>query len=160
MMHDCLPPGFYMTARDIRDPRMQQSRFGDWWTGDVWQVVPMLQEFRPDLSITLIDAVPTGLVIVSNLDPTNNALSYAYDEITSKRFPRLSTRAAYDAYWERVGVEESETYLLELIETDDVFGRDAPRSEAEGEVVALGQRNAPCPCGSGKKLKHCHGRLG
>jgi len=21
------------------------------------------------------------------------------------------------------------------------------------------QRNAPCPCGSGKKYKHCHGRL-
>jgi preprotein translocase subunit SecA len=20
------------------------------------------------------------------------------------------------------------------------------------------QRNAPCPCGSGKKYKHCHGR--
>jgi preprotein translocase subunit SecA len=22
------------------------------------------------------------------------------------------------------------------------------------------QRNAPCPCGSGKKYKHCHGKLG
>jgi preprotein translocase subunit SecA len=21
-------------------------------------------------------------------------------------------------------------------------------------------RNAPCPCGSGKKFKHCHGRIG
>jgi preprotein translocase subunit SecA len=21
-------------------------------------------------------------------------------------------------------------------------------------------RNAPCPCGSGKKYKHCHGKLG
>jgi preprotein translocase subunit SecA len=21
------------------------------------------------------------------------------------------------------------------------------------------QRNAPCPCGSGKKYKHCHGQL-
>ncbi|MBV9250530.1 MAG: SEC-C domain-containing protein, partial [Acetobacteraceae bacterium] len=21
-------------------------------------------------------------------------------------------------------------------------------------------RNAPCPCGSGRKYKHCHGRLG
>jgi preprotein translocase subunit SecA len=21
-------------------------------------------------------------------------------------------------------------------------------------------RNAPCPCGSGKKYKHCHGRIG
>jgi preprotein translocase subunit SecA len=21
------------------------------------------------------------------------------------------------------------------------------------------QRNAPCPCGSGKKYKHCHGKI-
>ncbi|WP_432612900.1 SEC-C metal-binding domain-containing protein, partial [Litoreibacter halocynthiae] len=21
-------------------------------------------------------------------------------------------------------------------------------------------RNSPCPCGSGKKFKHCHGELG
>ena len=25
-------------------------------------------------------------------------------------------------------------------------------------VIAPGRRNAPCPCGSGKKYKHCHGR--
>ena len=28
-------------------------------------------------------------------------------------------------------------------------------SEEWGKVP----RNAPCPCGSGKKYKHCHGRL-
>jgi preprotein translocase subunit SecA len=28
-------------------------------------------------------------------------------------------------------------------------------SESWGKVG----RNAPCPCGSGKKYKHCHGRL-
>jgi len=27
----------------------------------------------------------------------------------------------------------------------------------EGEKVG---RNDPCPCGSGKKYKHCHGKLG
>jgi preprotein translocase subunit SecA len=39
--------------------------------------------------------------------------------------------------------------------------------EAEGGAVAIQQavsdkvpRNAPCPCGSGKKYKHCHGRPG
>jgi preprotein translocase subunit SecA len=47
----------------------------------------------------------------------------------------------------------------------------APEAELEGEVAVLekprpfvreGQkvgRNDPCPCGSGKKYKHCHGRL-
>jgi preprotein translocase subunit SecA len=31
-----------------------------------------------------------------------------------------------------------------------------PRNPATWGRVA---RNAPCPCGSGKKYKHCHGRL-
>jgi preprotein translocase subunit SecA len=41
--------------------------------------------------------------------------------------------------------------------------------EADGVAVAAATaprapwagtgRNAPCPCGSGKKYKHCHGRL-
>ena len=33
--------------------------------------------------------------------------------------------------------------------------RRRPSSESWGKVG----RNAPCPCGSGKKYKHCHGRL-
>jgi preprotein translocase subunit SecA len=31
--------------------------------------------------------------------------------------------------------------------------------EADGEtIVAPASRNAPCPCGSGQKYKHCHGQ--
>jgi len=35
-----------------------------------------------------------------------------------------------------------------------------PQRDADGNVVeAPISRNAPCPCGSGKKYKHCHGQL-
>jgi preprotein translocase subunit SecA len=35
-----------------------------------------------------------------------------------------------------------------------------PQREAQGGVAeAPVSRNAPCPCGSGKKYKHCHGQL-
>ena len=34
---------------------------------------------------------------------------------------------------------------------------DAERAQARGPVVG---RNDPCPCGSGKRYKHCHGALG
>ncbi|HVU29425.1 MAG TPA: SEC-C metal-binding domain-containing protein, partial [Sphingomicrobium sp.] len=35
-----------------------------------------------------------------------------------------------------------------------------PRGDAQGSVAeAPISRNAPCPCGSGKKYKHCHGQL-
>ena len=33
------------------------------------------------------------------------------------------------------------------------------RDEAGNVVEAPISRNAPCPCGSGKKYKHCHGQL-
>ena len=39
------------------------------------------------------------------------------------------------------------------------IGSEAKKSEP---VVRTGQkvgRNEPCPCGSGKKYKHCHGKL-
>mgnify|MGYP002712654623 CR=1 FL=1 len=29
----------------------------------------------------------------------------------------------------------------------------------DGVVAEQVSRNAPCPCGSGKKFKHCHGQL-
>jgi preprotein translocase subunit SecA len=31
--------------------------------------------------------------------------------------------------------------------------------EAQGPVVERVGRNDACPCGSGKKYKHCHGKL-
>lgn len=58
-------------------------------------------------------------------------------------------------------------------DADDVLGSDKPASgvevNAEGDVSAGGitvknmmrhvGRNDPCPCGSGKKYKQCHGKL-
>jgi preprotein translocase subunit SecA len=34
---------------------------------------------------------------------------------------------------------------------------DLPAGYAEGDVAPPESRNAPCPCGSGRKYKHCHG---
>ena len=36
------------------------------------------------------------------------------------------------------------------------FGQQPP---AYGEEFDRVGRNDPCPCGSGKKYKHCHGQL-
>jgi len=43
--------------------------------------------------------------------------------------------------------------------TDDAV--PAPEVKAQPFVRHMGKigRNDPCPCGSGKKYKHCHGRL-
>ena len=36
---------------------------------------------------------------------------------------------------------------------------NAPGAVAGAEMAAAARRNAPCPCGSGLKYKHCHGKL-
>ncbi len=77
-MHDCCPFGHVMTTRDIDNiPRGP-------WTGDVWKLIPILQEYRPDLTIQVLNCAPTGLVVVSNLDPKNKALTKAYDKIIAR----------------------------------------------------------------------------
>jgi preprotein translocase subunit SecA len=44
--------------------------------------------------------------------------------------------------------------------TPVVDNSDVPEVDAE-TIASWGSvgRNAPCPCGSGKKYKHCHGRF-
>ena len=38
-------------------------------------------------------------------------------------------------------------------------GTTGPRASAPANAVPRVGRNEPCPCGSGKKYKHCHGKL-
>jgi len=51
-----------------------------WWAGDVWRTARLLRRMRPDLSFTTLDAPPTGLILITNLDPGSTALSAHYDE--------------------------------------------------------------------------------
>jgi hypothetical protein len=75
MMHDCVPYGLKMTRRDL------DNLPDGAWTGDVWKLIPILQTWRPDLKVTVLDCRPTGLVCVSGLDPENRVLSQNYDRI-------------------------------------------------------------------------------
>ncbi|HEY9037488.1 MAG TPA: class I SAM-dependent methyltransferase [Roseovarius sp.] len=75
-LHDCCPYSFEMTTRDVDDAPK------DAWTGDVWKLIPILQNYRPDLKLTVIGCRPTGLVLVSGLDPDNRTLDANYDAIT------------------------------------------------------------------------------
>ncbi len=77
MLHDCVPFGLKMTRRDL-------DNLPDGpWTGDVWKLIPILQKWRPDLTVTVLDCAPTGLVCISGLDPTSRVLTENYDRIIS-----------------------------------------------------------------------------
>lgn len=78
MLHDCCPSTHRMTTRDLADLPT------DAWTGDVWKLIPILRQWRPDLVVTVLDARPTGLVLISGLDPQSRVLSDNYDRILAE----------------------------------------------------------------------------
>lgn len=77
-LHDCCPFDHEMTTRDLDN--IPEAA----WTGDVWKLLPILKRHRPDLRITVLDCKPTGLVLVTGLDPENRVLSDAYEEIVAE----------------------------------------------------------------------------
>lgn len=82
-LHDCLPLSEPMLLRDSQEAvrLSRETPYDGWWTGDVWKVVAILAKYRPDLRIVCVDAPPTGLVFVSNLDPGNDSLRRDYCRI-------------------------------------------------------------------------------
>jgi hypothetical protein len=78
ILHDCVPVDDGITARVPHGRRGEGEQRSDWWTGDVWRTALLLKRRRPDLVVTALDASPTGLVIITNLDPSSRALSDSY----------------------------------------------------------------------------------
>lgn len=78
VLHDCLPTDAGMTGRVLGERRSPVPHRRDWWAGDVWRTSLLLKRFRPDLRMTVLDANPTGLVIITNLDPASTALRRDY----------------------------------------------------------------------------------
>ena len=74
LIHDCNPINEVTAARE---------RTTAIWSGDVWKTVVALRRFRPDLSVVTADVGPTGLAIVTQLDPTNRVLFDRFDKIVN-----------------------------------------------------------------------------
>jgi hypothetical protein len=53
------------------------------WTGDVYKIIQLFRERRPDLQLTFVKTTPTGLLIISNLDSSSRVLEEQYDEIVA-----------------------------------------------------------------------------
>lgn len=54
------------------------------WLGDTWKVVLILKKYRPDLNVFTIPAWPSGLTVVSSLNPSSDVLRLHYDEIVAE----------------------------------------------------------------------------
>lgn len=62
IFHDVLPINAEMAERGPVERRDRGTR--DWWTGDVWKLVPIIARHRPDLRIAVLDCQPTGVLVV------------------------------------------------------------------------------------------------
>jgi hypothetical protein len=83
LMHDCVPVETLIADRVNRQLSVEPHRKG-WWIGDVWRTLVALKNRRPDLRVTVLDAFPTGLVCVTNLDPSSSTLADGYDAIVEE----------------------------------------------------------------------------
>ncbi len=84
-IHDCLPLDAAMARRhEYGQDGIRSPRFPDWWTGDVWKVLVALRKYRPALQIKILDAKPTGLALITGLDPQSSVLSQNYYDIVNE----------------------------------------------------------------------------
>jgi hypothetical protein len=112
LLHDCLPLNARMARRTFVPGGPEEGDNAHAWTGDVWKVLPVLKQYRPDLRIMLLDCPPTGLVAISHLDPESTVLDQNYHEILDtfapmsiesfgltqlwSEFPLVDSRSLYD----------------------------------------------------------------
>jgi hypothetical protein len=83
-LHDCHPVNTEVADRERNYDRRTDRATRLWWAGDVWKLLPILREFRPDLDVAVLDCPPTGLTVVRGLDAKSGALAAAYDEIVER----------------------------------------------------------------------------
>lgn len=71
LLHDVYPPDADAAERDWT---------GRYWAGDVFKALLVLRDLRPDLRVDVVDVPPTGLGVVTGLDPGNRVLFDRYEE--------------------------------------------------------------------------------
>jgi Methyltransferase domain len=75
LVHDCNPPKAFMASRERKTAI---------WSGDVWKLVIALQRARPDLSVAVVDVPPSGLGVITRLDPRSRVLEDRYEDLRNE----------------------------------------------------------------------------
>lgn len=77
-IHDCIPLDAVTSSRE---------RITNFWSGDIWKLILCLKKYRPDVSLVSVAAKPTGLGLVTGLDPENSILTECYEQIVAEFVP-------------------------------------------------------------------------
>lgn len=89
---------------DIASGRKETQPF---WCGDAWKIVPCLKKYRPALSVFTVEAMPTGITIVTGFDAESDVLQNNFDTIVQE-FKK----------WDYAELEADKTGLLNIVPND------------------------------------------
>ncbi len=122
-----------------------RERHTEGWTGDVFQMLEVLSRYRPDLVVVPVGTRPTGLLLVTALDPTSTTLTDHFDEILAE-FRRPDPQDVPPLLLDRLTVLPPERLLesdlLEVLAGADA-GEDLRARITDSVVRTIGADFAP-----------------
>jgi glycosyltransferase involved in cell wall biosynthesis len=108
LLDDCIPTDAYIARRTFESQIfLDASRHRDWWAGDVWKVVVILKKYRPDLKLCAFNAPETGIVAVTNLDPTSDILKRSYFDIVEEYGHLTLDEYGIEKYLHNLGIMDT-----------------------------------------------------
>ena len=113
IVHDCFPTRTDLAGRISK---------GGAWAGDVWKLLPILKELRPDLKLTRLDCPPTGLLAVQSLDSDSTVLGDNYQDAVREYGELSLDDYGMDRLWDDVEAIESR----KLVEDDSLWSLHLP----------------------------------
>ena len=136
-------PGSVVIIDDIfpsHPLQAERKRASQFWTGDIWKIIPILGGARPDLLLLPVDTDPTGSLVVIGLDPDNDTLWDNFDLFVEMAISQMTE--VHDEILARDGAFHPQDPLLTR-----VFGslRDSRTSD---DVESLIERTRSMVAGS------------
>jgi Methyltransferase domain len=153
LLHDCLPQDALTSSRE---------RTTAHWTGDVWKVVVCLLDRRPDLDLAIVDVPPSGLCLVSGLNPKDQTLRNCYDALVEQYLPMgfevWEARLA-DVLRRTTDTPEAQAWSLRMeiaVLQDRLAEREA---QTVAEIAGLHDRLAEREAQTAAEIAALHSRL-
>lgn len=111
VLNNPIPQNYEMTERRRRTSMRHDKPLASAWTGDVWRVVPLLRRERPDLCVRVLDCQPTGLVLISNLNPHYRTSPGRLTELEHALSDSEATESMFWSFIESLCVTDSRRML-------------------------------------------------
>jgi hypothetical protein len=121
LLHDCVPLNARMASRRWLPGDPSETQTADFWTGDVWKLLPILKKYRPDLRIHVLDCPPTGLVAITRVDPASRILADSYYDIVDQYADSNLDDTGLRSFWNELELTDSKPLCEEPHRLTEMF---------------------------------------